>query len=1261
MNTAVEQSPACTAVGGENDCRITQALEEYLAALDQGQPPDRPTFLARHADIAADLEKCLDGMEFMNLAAQRLQRSADIQPAGPAAPQAETEPALPLGDFRIIRVIGRGGMGIVYEAEQMSLGRRVALKVLPFAAALDARQLQRFKNEAHAAANLHHQNIVPVYFVGEERGVHYYAMQFIDGRTLAAIIAELRQLAGLGEEETARPKHPVDASTRLAPAQAQQTENLSFARFFDAGQVSNLPFVHGRLKTCPTDKEAADLTPPVANLSTQPSITSLGYFHAVANLGVQAAEGLEHAHRLGIVHRDIKPANLLLDGRRNLWITDFGLAQIQEDTRLTRTGDVLGTLRYMSPEQALGKRGPLDHRSDIYSLGVTLYELLTLEPAFGGNDRHQVLHAIAFDEPRPPHRLNRAIPADLETIVLKACAKNADERYAMARELAEDLRRFLEDKPIQARRPSLAQRARKWARRHRPAVRAAAVAFVLVVAVLAGSIGWVIRDRAAREAALDGEVSRAVEKARSLIDDSRWPEAQALVQRTQQLLTTAGRRELPVKLLELQHDVNMAQRLEDMFNLRDQEELVFDARQDLAYADAFRDYGIDVVVLPVPAAAERMRARSIRPELVQAIDVWSSRRRRGHLIGLPGWRHLLEIAQAVDTDSWRRRVRDDLLRDDGADLKNMAADADVGQLPAESVFLLGRALDADLDAGEQALDLLRKGQRQHPGDLSINYALAMCLFRLRHYDDSLRFYTAALALRPRSAGIVCNIGAALDKKGFPAEAIAEYSKAIELQPCFKNAWCDRGNIQLRLGQTDNAIADYSEAITLDPNWLTAWYARGLAYTQGKRWQLAVADFSRCLDLNSADKAAWRERGYAFLQMNQWQKAIADYSNLVGLDPQEAQAWYFRGSAYAKLNQMDKALADYSRALQLKPEFAPWWYRRGLCYDSQAQADKALADYSRAIELDAKFAEALLSRGRVYSTRRQPDKAIADFTKVIEINPKSWDAFMQRGLCNDLRRQWDKAVADYSRAIELGAKPEVARSARAFDYLNLRQWDNAASDYSTLIELDPRSAGCWYYRGFARAQLSQFDKALADYSRAIDIDPRSEAAYSDRGFSYFMLRQWDKADADFRKTLALAPQHSSRANEMAWFWATCPDARYREPVRAVELAKRIVNRAPKAGAAWNTLGVALCRAGDWQAALQALNKSMELSRGGTAFDWFFLAMTQWHLGEKEKAHQQFAKAVQWMDKNQPNNEELRRFRTEAAELLGLKDRAGKSAD
>ncbi len=308
-------------------------------------------------------------------------------------------------------------MGVVYEAEQLSLGRRVALKVLPSPASSDPRQCQRFQVEAQAAALLHHEHIVPVFGIGSDEGIHYYAMQFIDGRSLTEVIRELRP-----------------ASRRDAFADASTSD-------------------YGPSRT---DDEPL-LPPPQSSGSFS---NNRHHFEMTAQLGLQAALALEHAHEIGVIHRDIKPSNLLIDTRGHLWVADFGLARLpQEDHDLTRTGDLVGTLRYMSPEQVRGVRGGVDARTDIYGLGVTFYELLTLNPAFAARNRHELTRRILDEEPTSPRRCNPAIPLDLETIILKAMEKEPSDRYASARELADELRRFLDDQPILARRPSILDRS----------------------------------------------------------------------------------------------------------------------------------------------------------------------------------------------------------------------------------------------------------------------------------------------------------------------------------------------------------------------------------------------------------------------------------------------------------------------------------------------------------------------------------------------------------------------------------------------------------------------------------------------------------------------------------------------------------------------------------------------------------------------------------------------------------------------------------
>ncbi len=386
---------------------VAQAADEFLEQLSRGEAPDIDDFVRRYPQVGGVLPQVLPALQLLHA----------LPPASPGLIGSAGEAFEALGEFRIVREIGRGGMGIVYEAEQVSLGRRVALKVLPVTAGLDAKQLARFRIEAQVMAALHHPQIVPIFAVGCDRGVHYYAMQLIAGRSLADRLREPGEDRGGG----------AGTYGRFAPREA-------------------------------------------------------------ARLAMQAAEALEHAHGLGVLHRDVKPGNLLVDGLGHLWVTDFGLARLQGRGDLTDSGDLLGTLRYMSPEQAAGGR-VLDPRTDVYALGATLYELLTARPSFDGVDRQDLLRRIAHVEPVPPRRIDPTIPLDLETIVGKAMAKEPERRYATARELADDLGRFLDQRPIRARRPSVAERLARWSQRHR---RTSAIgAGILVVATLVAAGGMV--------------------------------------------------------------------------------------------------------------------------------------------------------------------------------------------------------------------------------------------------------------------------------------------------------------------------------------------------------------------------------------------------------------------------------------------------------------------------------------------------------------------------------------------------------------------------------------------------------------------------------------------------------------------------------------------------------------------------------------------------------------------------------------------------
>lgn len=410
---------------------LTELLDAYLQGLERGEPLDLTKVQSEQPRLAEPLRRYLQQLDLLHGAAAEI-RSEAFAVGGATGVDAEGEHHR-LGDFTLVREIGRGGMGLVYEAIQESLGRRVALKLLPMAAMFSPKQVARFRNEAQAAAQLQHPHIVPVYAIGAEKGIHYFAMPLIEGKSLDEIIVEQSQRADQQSQ-----------ATRWLMAQ----ENTS------------------------------------------------GILAAKIRLGADAADALHAAHEVGIVHRDIKPSNLLLDLEGTIFVADFGLARDAKDQSLTRTGELIGTMRYMSPEQARGIPSLIDHRTDIYSLAVSLYEFLTGQPAIEGADGVNLLRAI--EQPIVPLKKRLAnAPADLGTVLQKAMEKDKEERYLTARAFADDLRCVVEGKPTLAKPPTLQQRIGSWGSRHRKLVASSLVfgsvglfASLVLVAVFA----WLLQD-----------------------------------------------------------------------------------------------------------------------------------------------------------------------------------------------------------------------------------------------------------------------------------------------------------------------------------------------------------------------------------------------------------------------------------------------------------------------------------------------------------------------------------------------------------------------------------------------------------------------------------------------------------------------------------------------------------------------------------------------------------------------------------------------
>jgi tetratricopeptide (TPR) repeat protein len=692
--------------------------------------------------------------------------------------------------------------------------------------------------------------------------------------------------------------------------------------------------------------------PPAGRTAASGSSTrNRQYVRAAARLALQAAEALDHAHTRGILHRDIKPANLLLDAEGRLWVTDFGLAQVRGDDRLTLSGDVLGTLRYMSPEQALGRRVVVDGRTDVYSLGVTLYELLTLRPAVDGRDRAEILRRIADGEPSPLRKVNPAVPADLETIVMKATAKDPAVRYATAQELADDLRNYLEDRPIRARRPSLAERARRWGRRHRTLAWSAATTALVAALMLAGGIGYVARDRAARLAQTGQRVAESLAGARTAIEAGD--------------LTLAGQR-----VAEAQGHLGAErERLPDAAAYIDRIRREIEARQgDAARYARFLKGASDAP--QEMSYGDRPRGQRIAAETLGLYGIltekdWSSRLEGSYLTadqkqrvretaymmlvsladdgvrwnwkGAPGedpkaFARSLDLLQRAQAFHQPTRafyfVRALCRRAQGDTAAAAKDDEQFKSAPARTAwdyFLPGHTAGwgGDLD---EAIRSYQAALRLQPNHFNSLFFLAMRFNtdKINRRPEAVQLFTACMALRPDHAVSYGNRGSCYGELGQLDDAIADFRQAVRLRPDVSWFHANLGIALRHKGRPDEAIAAYREAIRLKPD--NAQAHNNLA------WLLAICPDPKLRDPARAVEHArraverepkiggyWGTLGAAHYRAGDWKAAISalEKSSELGDDD-----WFFLAMAHWKLGHNDEARTLYDKAVAWKAKNLP---------------------------------------------------------------------------------------------------------------------------------------------------------------------------------------------------------------------------------------------------------------------------------------------------------------------------------------------------
>jgi tetratricopeptide (TPR) repeat protein len=1155
---------------------LGQVLDDYAERLGRGEQPCVEEYARRYPQFAAVLRLTLPALEAVRPGVG--ETATDEAPAARGC----------LGDFRIVREVGRGGMGIVYEAEQLSLKRRVALKVLPLAPALGPRQLARFQNEAQAAAQLHHTNIVPVYAVGCERGVHYYAMQLIDGQTLAQLICTLRQQAGL--EPPPGPAPAAGPPGQPAPepsAPAQGGADLPLTAPYAPG--------HG----APPAGAAETAGAGVAALSTERSARGPAFYRAVARLGAQAAEALEHAHQLGVVHRDVKPGNLMLDGRGNLWVTDFGLAQVQSDSRLTMSGDLVGTLRYMSPEQALGQRGGIDPRSDVYALGATLYELLTLRPVFEGRDRAELLRQIAFDEPRPLRRVDRAIPPELDIIVLKALAKGPAERYGTAQEVADDLERFLKDEPIRAKRPSLVQRLRKWSRRHKPVVAASATILLALLMLSVGAGLWYQRQWAERER----DAAAALAQAETFLDEggnqrsnpAHWQArallAQGAVKRAQGLLA-AGRssEKLAEQARQLREradtevaDSTMLGKLErirlaksevskDRFTL---------VQSGPSYAQAFQDYGVDLAA-PAPSAARVQNSR-LRDALLAALCDWrrssrdkAERKQLGSLLAA------LEPGASGLAARWLAALR----RQDRAALLELARDE--GQrLPAATIQTVASEL-LRLKERAAAERLLRAGQERFPGDFGLNYDLGLLLRRPGPTRaEAVGCLRAALALRSDNPVVYAQLGAALMETGDLEGAIRCHRAALGIDPHLALAHGGLGEALRAKGAVKEALAAYRECLGVlrevlrrKPDNFDALFNLALTSSRTGAVDESIAAYKKAIRVRPDSSNAYCNLGNQLWAKGALDEAVAACEKAIRLEPEDAFAHNNLGNALLAKGAVGAAIASYQEAIRLEPDHGLPHNNLGNALWAKGAVGAAIASYQEAIRRDPGLAMAHHNLGNALMEKGAVEAAIAAYQEATRLEPDDFWAHCNLAEALLAKGALEKAIVVCKKALRL--KPGQSRSQHTrLTYVYVPQEKGA-------VRRKRDDAQVHDVLGWALLKTGRIDEAMTSFKEVARLRPGEARAHSNLGVALAAKGAPDQALAAYKKAIHLKPDffeaHYNRGLALA------NKGKIEEAIVAF---KEAIRHNPGFVEAYTNLGNALWIKGAWEEAIAACKEAIYL--------------------------------------------------------------------
>lgn len=1144
---------------------VIDLADEFLEKCRAGENPDVREYQEQYPDYSREIGELFPAMAMIEGISFNGSTNVD-QPTNEAGLLGLGAFPLEFGDFRILREIGRGGMGVVYEAEQLSLQRRVALKLMAPRHTGNSDLAPRFTRESLVAAGLHHSNIVPVFSVGDQNGLRFYSMQFIDGWSLEHVIQQLSIGKAFQEKFT---EHEGSTAGNLVAT-------VDTARV-PSREKHRSALTRRDINTRIAPQDCSSDSAPHASLSDQFSdshiwriLQSSEHWKAIARVALQIAEAIDYAHRNDVIHRDVKPANLLVDRHGTVWLTDFGLAKADDQMDLTRTGDVLGTLRYMPPEAL---KGSFDERGDLYGIGLTLYELLTRGRAFEGTDKQQLIAEVSQGAIPPVRRDCPDIPRDLETIVNKATAQDRAERYQSAAQLVEDLRRFIIDEPITARRPSLPQRCYRWVRTNPwQASFVASISVTLLVGIVLGLAMYQTRhDRiltanqklagaideskrlldSVEESPFDREALRAAQTSLErvkLLSDAPGIESE-LDEQTQQLHARANAVTDSIALFSELNDIQLTTDLVDL----EHNVLSYQPALD-QYQSILRRIGImDTASSLVAVRNTKRYPHQVQEMILLAIDrIFAFEPEDGIRA------ELFEIAQAVEQDTFRKLLRKHYYERDYESLLTFAKSPNVFEQDSGTLGLLGLYLRRHPDRGA-VIEFLKQAQRRHPDDFTINYRLVLMLSggTIGEQREAIGYSTAALAIRPNNPGVQLTHANALIRIGRTEEGREFFVRLRETHPEYVFAQLELFRLSCQFGDRAETERARNELLTLEPmpaavcSALGTYYYNQLDYEQAERFHRqaisraphssgyrnnlaatliakgeldeGLAAATLATELNADDSYAWTNRGLALSSLawradeSEKQRMLAEAESILRKSVALPSSRYFErrtlADFYEFADRFEEAIEVWNAWHEDNPrdpagpiELARLFLGRGELESASSWISKAESLGAPRHEIDALSGEQLVREG----------KFEASITPLMHAFGRRRSVRLIRHLALAYHRsgQYGHSLQAHALLLELAPDNVNAMKRLAFASSTLGEFEQAILLHQRILKHHPNNAIAYYNIGNSFRGLNRLHESIDAYREAIRLDANYAESHTNLGQSLMLVGQFEEARREF---------------------------------------------------------------------------------------------------------------------------------------------------